>query len=324
MTQHPLASLTSTVMAQYDVDFRHGTTNIAGRDQINLYYTSASGSSNQQQPALSFNDSPIDLLSPHFTGREEELDDVGKGLSASNGSAPTRYALHGMPGVGKTQLTLQFAQLSYNQQRYSLVFWISGATVEKLNQGFAKVLTLVGHPDYSNSDQNIRLTSARRWFEEPNMNGPGPCNWLLILDNINMDTVSFLREHLPRKNASGNILFTTRTGDVAEAVTTVAGQQHRILELLVPNLEHATKQLLKEAGIDSTDPVSGSMNGAEALVKCIGRLPLAISHAASFSKQSHNSLNDVLGLYQSKHKHDVSFSCFVMIYAVCAHGVPGS
>ena len=311
-------------MAQY-VDFRHGTTNIAGRDQINLYYTSASGSSNQQPPALSFNDSPIDLLSPHFTGREDELDDIGNGLSSSNSNGPTRYALHGMPGVGKTQLTLQFAQLSYNQQRYALVFWISGTTVEKLNQGFAKVLTLVGHPDYSNSDQNIRLTSARRWLEEANMNGPGPSNWLLILDNINMDTVSFLREHLPRKNASGNILFTARTRDVAKAVTTVAGQPlHRVFELLVPNLEHATKQLLKEAGINSTDPASGPINSAEALVKCIGRLPLAISHAASFSKQSQNSLNDVLGLYQSKHKYDVGFNCFVMNYAVCTHGVPGS
>jgi hypothetical protein len=292
-------------MAQYNIDSRHSTTNIAGRDQINHYYTSMSGSSNHQQPALSFNDAPIDLLSSHFTGREDELVGIGKGFGTSHGNAPTRYALHGMPGVGKTQLALQFAQLSYNRRQYELVFWISGATVEKLNQGFAKVLTLVGHPDYSNSDQSIRLTSARRWFEEPNVNGSGPCNWLLVLDNISQDSVSFLREHLPRKNSSGNILFTTRTRAVAEAVTTVAGQQHHVMELLVPDLEHAMNQLLKEAGF--TDPVSTSMDGAEALVKCIGRLPLAISHAASFAKQSHNRLDVVLDLYQSKHKYDVGF-----------------
>ena len=190
---------------------------------------------------------------------------------------------------------------------------MSGTTVEKLNVGFAKVLALVGHQDRDHSDQSIRLTSARRWFEEPHMNDPG--SWLLILDNISLDAVSFLREHLPRKNPSGNILFTTRTRAVAEAAATAAGQQHRVLELLIPNLEHAMKQLLKEAGIDSTDPATGSTNGAEALVKCIGRLPLAISHAASFSKASHNSLDAVLGLYQSKHKYDVGFGYFVMIYA---------
>jgi hypothetical protein len=307
-------------MTQYNIDSRDGTTNFVGRDQIN-YYTSVPGCSNQQQPpALSFNDAPIDLLSPHFTGREGELGDIGKGLGASHGSAPTRYAVHGMPGVGKTQLALQFAKLSYNRQQYSLVFWISGATVEKLNQGFAKVLTLVGHPDYSNSDQNIRLTSARRWFEEPKVIGPGPSNWLLVLDNISQDAVSFLREHLPRKNSTGNILFTTRTRAVAEAVATVAGQQHHILELLIPSLEHARNQLLKEAGMDSTDPVSPSMNSAEALVKCIGRLPLAISHAASFAKQSHSRLDAMLDLYRSKHKYDVRFCCFVIVYVASAHG----
>jgi hypothetical protein len=160
---------------------------------------------------------------------------------------------------------------------------------------------------YSNSDQNIRLTSARRWLEEPNVNGARPCNWRLILDNINQDSVSFLREHLPHNNSSGNILLTTRTRDVAEAVAAVAGQQHQFVELLVPNLDHARSQLLKEAGIDSIHLASSNKDDAEALVKCIGRLPLAISHAASFAKQSHNRLNVVLNLYQGKHKYNVRF-----------------
>src|SRR5882672_2987248 len=56
------------------------------------------------------------------------------------------------------------------------------------------------------------------------------------------------------------------------------------------------------------------MGGAEALVKCIGRLPLVISHAASFTKQSHQHLDGVLSLYQSKHKCDVRFSHYAMIY----------
>jgi hypothetical protein len=121
------SSFPSTVMAQYNIDSCHGTTNIPGRDQINLYYTSVSGSSNQQRPqALSFNDAPIDLLPPHFTGRVDELANIGKGFGTSHGSASTRCVVHEMPGVGKTQLALQFAQLSYNRQQYSLVFWISG------------------------------------------------------------------------------------------------------------------------------------------------------------------------------------------------------
>jgi hypothetical protein len=190
-----------------------------------------------------------------------------------------------------------------------------------LNEGFAKVLTLVGHPDYSNLDQSVRLTSARRWLEEPNVNGPGPCRWLLVLNNVSQEAVGFLREHLPRRNSSGNILFTTRTRAIAEAITAVAGNQHQISELGIPSLEQAANQFLKEAGIDYIDAVSASTSGAEALVKCIGRLPLAISHAASLAKQSHKHLDDVLGLYQSKHKYDVGFSYSVIVYGGGAHGL---
>jgi hypothetical protein len=113
-----------------------------------------------------------------------------------------------MPGIGKSQLALQYAALSHNRQQYSVVFWVSGATVEKLNQGLAKILTLVGHPDRDHPEQSTRLISARRWLEESDAHSS--IKWLLVLDNINREVMAFLREHLPRKNSMGNILLTTR------------------------------------------------------------------------------------------------------------------
>jgi hypothetical protein len=56
-----------------------------------------------------------------------------------------------------------------------------------------------------------------------------------------------------------------------------------------------------EAG--KVDPLSAKV---EAIVKAVGCLPLAISHAAAYMDQSWSSLNDMLELYQSKHKIDVS------------------
>jgi len=56
----------------------------------------------------------------------------------NHGSSPTRCAVYAMPGMGKMQLALQYARLSYNQGQYSAIFWISGMTVEKLNQGFCR------------------------------------------------------------------------------------------------------------------------------------------------------------------------------------------
>jgi hypothetical protein len=216
-----------------------------------------------------------------------------------------------MPGIGKTQLAPRYAALSYNRQQYSAVFWISGATVERLNQGFAKVLTLVGHADRDHLEQGIRLTSARRWLEES-----GIIKWLLVLDNIAQEGVTFIQEHLPRKNSSGNILLTTRTSAVAEVVASVAGQRHQTVKLQPPSLKDARNQLMRDAGIDMNRTAEAT-GPAEALVKCVGSLPLAISHMASFAKQSHKDLDEVLQLYQSTHQYEVSFnpSFWYLVYA---------
>ena len=292
----------------HSIDARHSTFNIIDK-QYNQHCAAAQCPSNQLPFPLSFNDAPIDLLSSHFTGRTKELKRMGQVFATGSGDEPTRFALYSMPGMGKTQLALQYAVSSYSRRRYTLIFWISGATIEKLNQGLAKILLLVGHPDRDHPDQSTRLTSARRWLEESDTNGN---KWLLILDNVSQDAevVGFLKENLPHKNSTGNILLTTRTIAVAEAVTAVAGQQHQTFELRTPCLSDAATQLKREAGVDRKDALPAATAGAEALAKCIGCLPLAISHAASFAKSSHKNLNSVLALYRSAHKYEVGLFNF--------------
>jgi NB-ARC domain len=213
---------------------------------------------------------------------------------------PARCVLHGMHGLGKTQLALRFANLSFIQQRYSIIFWISATTVEKLNQGFAKILHLVDHPHQSHPEHNARLTAARRWLEDS-----GSISWLLILDNVDSSTLSFIREHLPRKNKRGNILFTTRTDAVAATLACSAGQQHEIIELGLPDLRDAVDMLVKESSMDTVGGTSSIMNKAEDVVKRVGCLPFAVSHAAAYMKQCRRNVDDMLLLLESKHKMQV-------------------
>lgn len=292
----------------HSTDARFSTFNNPAGDVINNYYPSAHETRPSTQPlsSLSFNEAPIGLLSSHFTGREKELNHIEQVLSVGCGSTLTRYVVYGMQGMGKTQLALQYAKRSFDRQEYSLIFWISGATVEKLNQGIAEVLDLISHPDRNHPEQSTKLTSARRWLEEPHTTDS--IRWLLVLDNVAPEVVDFLRHHLPHRNTNGKILLTTRTRVVAEAIATVAGQQHEILELHPPGLQDATNQLLKEAAIDASGSLTASATGAEALVTHFGCLPLAISQAASFAKQSFKTFDDLLSLYKGKYKHEVSFN----------------
>jgi hypothetical protein len=205
-----------------------------------------------------------------------------------------------MPGIGKTQLMLRFAKLSFDQNLYSHIFWISSTTIDKLTQGIANILDLVGHPSRNLREQTAKLTSARLWLEESPVHG-----WLLIFDNVDISTLGFLRTHLPRRNPRGNILFTTRTADVAHALVDVTGERHRTLELRALELRDTTNLLFKDAGIDVTSAMPSLYDQAEELVKCVGRLPLAVAQAGSFMKQTHTSLDDMLALYKTDEKIEV-------------------
>src|SRR5438477_2986189 len=243
-------------------------------------------------PSTSFNDAPLGLFSAHFTGRQDELAQMMNALKVVRGDVPTRFGLYAGPGVGKTQLTLALAKESFAHGRYKCIFWITATTVEKLYQGFSKLLHLVGHPDHSASDELVRLTSARRWLEDFTSG-----KWLLVLDNVVRETVEFLREHLPRKNNHGNILFTTRTKNVATALANASGEQHEILELRMPNKEDATRLLL---GHFMDGEIDGDESKVIEIVKCVGFLPLAIAQAAAYIRETGSTLDGLLSIYNSE------------------------
>jgi hypothetical protein len=244
-----------------------------------------------------FNDAPTGLLTTLFTGRRKELDFLQGAFSAASRGVPIRCVVYGMPGIGKTNLVLQYAVESFDRGWYSQVLWTSGTSVDKLNEGMVKILDLIGHPERLRTEQSAKLTASRRWLEDPQ--GGDNIRWLLIVDNVDRKTLGFLRDHLPRRNAQGHILFTTRTVDVADALVGVAGPSNRKLRVSVPDMRDATRLFFSSAGIETDTVTSVEICKAERLIETVGSLPLAIVHATSYMKQSYISLEDMLELYQS-------------------------
>jgi hypothetical protein len=239
----------------------------------------------------------LGYLSAHFTGREVELAKVEELLGGSSGDSPTRCVIHGMPGLGKTQLGLQFAKRAYERKLYTHILWISATSEEKLNQGYCKVLDVFGHQDRLHPDQSVKLSAAQRWLEGCDR------GWLLIFDNVGGTTLNFLRQYLPRQNSRGKMLFTTRTEDIAAAVAETAGQQRHIIELRPLEPRDATNLLLMEARLSH----SGGPNTARAeeLVRRVGCLPLMVSQAASLVR-AHKTLDILLDMDQREQNLQVS------------------
>jgi hypothetical protein len=281
--------------------------------EIKLFFTQIATNSKapDHQAPSRYNDAPVGLLSTTFTGRERELDQIQERLIIVHGDSPSRCALYGMPGVGKTQLALKYTVVSFSEHRYSYIFWVSAATVEKLSQGLVKILDLLKLPDRFNPDQSAKLTAAQQWLEKRSLESEE--RWLLVLDNVSKHTLRDIRSHLPRTNSAGSILFTTRTEDLADALAGTAGERNSSIELQTPSLSDATRMLLRSAGFEE----SFNFSKAQEVVNFVGRLPLAVDQAASFMKQTHGSFDDLLNIYSGKQKSQVSTSVSPVNRLIC-------
>jgi predicted ATP-dependent serine protease len=189
--------------------------------EIKLYFAQIAANSCAQdhQTPPRFNDAPVDLLSTNYIGRERELEQLQELLDIAHGDNPSRCAIYGMPGIGKTQLALKYTVDSFSEHRYSYIFWVSVTSAEKLSQGLVRILDLLNLHDRFNPDQSAKLTAARQWLESSSSNG----RWLLVLDNADRSTLRDIRSLLPRTNSAGKMLFTTRTKDLADALASTAG-----------------------------------------------------------------------------------------------------
>jgi hypothetical protein len=95
---------------------------------------------------------------------------------------------------------------------------------------------------------------------------------------------------------------------VALALSSVAGERHVVIEVPLLDVKAGVELFCAHFDSGKIDPSSDKI---ETIVMAVGRLPLAISHAAGYMNESHSSLDDMLELYQSTHKINVSLCCMI-------------
>jgi hypothetical protein len=153
--------------------------------------------------------------------RKIELVEMHKALS-SDGSRRT-VVLHGLGGIGKTQLSIAYAKR--HKDDYTGIFWLNTKDENSIKQSFVKVAKQISreHPSalrLSNVDTNENLDevidAVKAWLSLPNNT-----RWLMIYDNYdnprlpsktNPTTVD-IRKYLP-ESYQGSIIITTRSSQL--------------------------------------------------------------------------------------------------------------
>ncbi|KAK7912297.1 hypothetical protein PG985_014778, partial [Apiospora marii] len=183
----------------------------------------------------------------HFVAREGELAEIRSSLS-SDGSRRV-IVLHGLGGIGKTQIAITYAK-RYRDE-YSAVFWLNIKDEASIQQSFIKVATQImqQYPDASllsaegkRQSHEETIEAVKAWLSLPNNT-----RWLLIYDNLDNPRLTNsaegaeidIHQFLPTAY-QGSIIITTRSSQVD------LGYMIRIRKLV--SIENSLEILSKTSG----------------------------------------------------------------------------
>jgi hypothetical protein len=151
---------------------------------------------------------PFASLGRLFAGRDEYLANLHTALLGSKG-APV--ALHGLGGIGKTRLAIEYAWS--REAVYSALLFVSASDGTALNAGLTGLTAfeILDLPEKEARDDATKITAVLRWLES------NP-TWLMILDNVD-DRVAVVEvaKLMPRLK-SGHVVVTARASNFPASV----------------------------------------------------------------------------------------------------------
>jgi tetratricopeptide (TPR) repeat protein len=202
---------------------------------------------------------PVPRSAHDFVGREGALEKLYRSLAGDEGNGTV--AIQGLPGIGKTQLAIAYADR--HKDEYDLVWWVSGDTRESACAG----MSLLDIPGTSEMPEGERVTAV----VEALRRGRPYAHWLLIFDNAG--DPDEIKDLMP--SGTGHIIVTTRNSRW--------NAFEDLLELDVLARSESVAFLRRRIrGLTEVD--------AHRLAGAIGDLPLVLEHAS----ESRTPVNEYL------------------------------
>ncbi|MFF8291478.1 FxSxx-COOH system tetratricopeptide repeat protein [Streptomyces sp. NPDC016309] len=220
----------------------------------------AGGGGRPAMPAVWGNMPPRNVV---FTGREELLVALENGLRRGP-TAVLPHALHGMGGVGKSQLALEYVYR--HAAEYQVVWWIPAERTTQIQQAFVELARRLHLPVSAEA-----ITAVPAVLEALRTGNPYN-SWLLVFDNA--ESPAAVQEYFPS---------TPEGGPVGSVIVTSRNPQWNTLahplEVDVFEREESI-QLLRRRNPDLSD------EDADMLAEILGDLPLAVEQASAWRAET--------------------------------------
>lgn len=113
----------------------------------------------------------------------------------------------GFPGVGKTQLALQYLETRLSPQ--TSVFWVTASSMETVYESYEDIAEEISRHDASFAIQQVRekaVEAVTRWLA--NSNRP----WVLVVDSVGEKVDTHFRSIIPMTAGNnGSIIVTSNS-----------------------------------------------------------------------------------------------------------------
>ncbi|SDY41558.1 ATP-, maltotriose-and DNA-dependent transcriptional regulator MalT [Amycolatopsis xylanica] len=215
----------------------------------------------------------VPLRNVNFTGRAELLRSLRDRLSDSTPTAVLPGALHGLGGIGKTQIAVEYVY-RYAAD-YDLVWWISAENPPDIRNSLVQLAKKLKLPVEQSADTAVPAVLETLRLGEPYG------RWLLVFDNA--DRPEDVRGFFP--SGLGHILVTSRNAQWSKAASPI--------EVEVFQREES-RELLQRRNADLSD------DEADQLAEVLGDLPLAVEQAAAWRAETGMSTEEYLRLFEDK------------------------
>ncbi|GAA2362868.1 FxSxx-COOH system tetratricopeptide repeat protein [Dactylosporangium salmoneum] len=185
-----------------------------------------------------------------FTGRDETLRAVRSALTGPSSGPPALVALHGSPGIGKTQVALEYVHRF--GAAYDLIWWIGAEPRILIDTAVTDLGDLLELPRPAN------VTLGTRAVREALRRGVPYGRWLLVFDNVGQ--YGDIERFLP--GGHGHVLVTTRDKNLTDAATAIEVDTFARIE----SVQHLRQRVPDISAPDAND-----------LANALGDLPIAIA-----------------------------------------------
>ncbi|WP_246238472.1 FxSxx-COOH system tetratricopeptide repeat protein, partial [Acrocarpospora corrugata] len=206
----------------------------------------------------------------NFTGRDDLLARLRKGMGSVTAVVPQPQAVHGWGGVGKTHLAIEYAHRY--RSHYDLIWWIPADQYHLVPSSLASMAPTLGLLPASVTGVEEAAEAVRKALQD----GEPFHRWLLIFDNA--EEFGHIKPFIP--NGPGHVLITSRNPDWEdnfETLTVDVFTREESIDFLRKRLDR---------------PVS--REDADRLADKLGDLPLALEQVGALQRRGTMSINDYI------------------------------